>query len=239
MLKENMHKSSLMFVGIFSLVSLSSFYLMSQNVFSGVQAAETEYECFPFLPTIQASEQYQVVGGNGEVIQSSHPKILPLGFGRGFSISSGGYNPVKQQIMLVVKDRYISIFLKQPLVDNKSVNFIARTCGSSSSFASRIHKMITPGLFFDSGVFDIPCSFARPQTLVCFNFQGTLMKEKNKIQGEFMAQSGFHLTTNKDHPELKSNKIYKGFAQGKFTLNLKPGRSGDFPEPRNPIQALW
>jgi hypothetical protein len=236
-----MRKSNLMFVGIFSLVSLSSFYLISQNIFSDVQAAETEYKCFPFLPNTQTSGQYQVVGGNGEITQSSHPKVLPPGFGRGFSISSGGYNPAKKQIMLVVKDRYISIFLKQPLVDNKSVEFIARPCGSSSSFAERIHGMITSGLFFDSNVFDIPCSFPRPQTFVCFYFQGTLMKGKNKIQGKFTTQSGFHLTTNKDHPELKSNKIYKGFAQGKFTLNLKPGRSNNFPEPTdaNAVRGLW
>lgn len=231
----------LAFTGFILFVSLLPLVWIHQNTSSIAQSAEKEHECFPFLPNSQVPGQYQITNGNGEITRSSHSKVVPVGFGRNWRISSGGYNPIKKQIMLVIKNRYIGIFLKRTLTNNKSVPFIARTCGSSSSFASRIHRLITPGLFFESRVFDIPCSFPDSQTTVCFAFQGTLIKKNNRIQGEFSASSGFFLTDNHSFPELKINKPLKGSVQGKFTLNLKPGRSNNFPEPTDTdtVRGLW
>lgn len=234
-----MRKSTFIVTGISLFVLLSSCYLIRQNNSPTVQATENKHKCFPFLPVSQTAGQYQVVGAHGEITQSSHPQLLPPGFGKKLAISSGGYNPGKRQIMLVIRDRYIGLFLKQPLIDNKSVEFIARPCGSVSSFALRVHNLIRPELFFQSDVFKVPCSFPQPETLVCFYFQGTLMKQKNKIQGKFSAQAGFYLTDTHTVPELKAIDPYEGVAQGTFILELKPGRSHQFPEPTHAVTGLW
>lgn len=234
-----MRKLNFLFTTVFLFASLSSFCLIRKNNLFVVQAAEQRYECFPFLPTIQTSGQYQVIGGNGEITQSNYPKVLPSGLRKDLRISSGGYNPTKKQITLVVKNRYISIFLKEPLAENKPVEFIARPCGSVVDGAPRINKFITPELFFESGVFDIPCSFPQSQTIVCFSFKGKLTKKGNKIQGTFAAQAGFYLTDNHDFPGFQNYKPYKGLAEGKFSLSLQPGRSNNFPNPTNPIRGLW
>lgn len=196
-----MRKLNFLFTTVFLFTSLSSFCLIRKNNLFVVQAAEKRYECFPFLPTIQTSGQYQVIGGNGEITQSNYPQVLPPAFGKDLRISSGVYNPTKKQITLVVRNRYISIFLKEPLTENKLVEFMARPCGSVETGSPRINKFITPELFFSESNIGLPCNFPK-QTMVCFSFKGKLTKKNNNIEGTFGAQAKFLLTDNHDFPAL-------------------------------------
>lgn len=233
-----MRKFNFILTTMFLLTPLSFSFWMRQNQnLLAVQAAEKS-ECFPFIPSVQTSGQYQVIGGKGEITKSSHPKVVPIGLGKNFQISSGTYNPTKKQITLVVRNRYISIFLKEPLAENKSVEFMARPCGSVVYGSPRINDFITPELFFSESNNGLPCSFPE-QTRVCFSFKGKLTKKNNNVQGTFTAQAKFFLTDNHDFPGFQNYEPYQGLAEGKFSLILQSGRSNNFPDPRDPIRGSW
>jgi hypothetical protein len=181
------------------------------------QAAEHD-QCFPFLGRTPIPGEMSVVSGNGEVTTSSHPKILKPGFGKTWKVSSGGYNPRKKQLMVVIKDRYYSLFLDKPLSEGKTIAYRFENCGKVNEFAVTLGEAIRPGLFF---------------TFWKKRFAGTVKQSGNRLQGTFAVSAGFYLT---DKPG--QNAI--GSATGRFAFQLKSGKSSRFPEPpAGAIRGLW
>ncbi|MFN6338971.1 MAG: hypothetical protein ACK41W_09665 [Cyanobacteriota bacterium] len=185
---------------------------------AGSNLASARSQCFPFLGATTIPGELTIASGNGEVTSSSHPKILKPGFGKTWKLSSGGYNPKKKQLMLVLKDRYFGLFLEKPLRDGQAIKFKAEPCGEVNQFGILLGDMIRPGLFFDFGQ---------------RRFDGTLTKTGDRLQGTFMATSGFYLS---DQP----GKEGLGKATGRFAFQLKPGKDRRFPEPSpDAIRGLW
>ena len=187
---------------------------------------EQRARCLPFLPAVSTKDQWAVNGGSGMVVKSSHPNVLPIGKGNGWKVSSGAYNPERRQITLVVKNRYIALFLQQLPTEANQTNFTATTCGSADDPAPLISQLIQPGLFFDRGDATI---------------SGTLKKSGSTITGVLKAKSPFYLSDATGFPGLKDNAVTNGSAEVRFTLDIKPGRSNNFPEPQkgSPIRGLW
>ena len=175
-------------------------------------------QCFPFLGRSPIPGELTVVSGGGEVISSSHPKLLKPGFGRSWKVSAGGYNPEQKRLMLVIKDRYFGLFLKQPLKDNQPIAYRAEPCGEVNETGMLLGRMLRPGLFFLLGQ---------------RGFEGALTKTGNRLNGTFFASSGFYLTANPGQTMI-------GKAKGRFSLQLKPGKDSRFPEPSpDAIRGLW
>jgi hypothetical protein len=187
---------------------------------------EQRERCLPFLPAVSTKDQWAVDGGSGRVVKSSHPNVLPIGKGNGWKVFSGAYNPERKQITLVVKNRYIALFLQNSPTEANQINFTATTCGSADDSAPLIHRLVQPGLFFDRGD---------------DNFSGTLMKSGSTITGVLKAKSPFYLSDATGFPGLKDNAVTNGSAEVRFTLDIKSGRSNNFPEPPkgSPIRGLW
>lgn len=184
----------------------------------GSYSADGRVQCFPFLGRSAIPGEMSIVSGNGEVISSSHPKLLKPGFGKNWKISSGGYNPSKKQLMVVIKDRYFGLFLEKPLSDGQSIAYRAEPCGEVNEFGILLGDMIRPGLFFNFGK---------------RRFVGTLKRTGNRLQGTFIASAGFYLSDKPDEEGM-------GNARGRFTFQLKPGKDSRFPEPSpDAIRALW
>ncbi len=180
--------------------------------------AASRVQCFPFLGRSPIPGEMSIVSGNGEVLSSSHPKVLKPGFGKTWKISSGGYNPSKKQLMVVIKDRYFGLFLEKPLSEGQSIKFRAEPCGEVNEFGILIGDMIRPGLFFNFGK---------------RRFAGTLKRTGNRLQGTFMASAGFYLSDKPGEEGI-------GNARGRFTFQLKPGKASQFPEPSpDAIRGLW
>lgn len=204
--------SVLALLGAFVSVSAG---LSFKRTFSA-QSFSGDFTCFPFFPNRRFPNEYKIVGGTGEITKSNHPQLVPVGFGKGWETEAGGYNPEKNQIMLVIRDRYINLVLEDDLIDNRSINFFATTtCGNVERHAQRVQDWLPPaGLFFNS----------------IGSFEGTLVKRGEEIEGKFRSSTVFYLTFVEDLSDLEEGEEYDGVVVGKFTLNLERGRSS-FPFP--------
>lgn len=179
--------------------------LLAQGAARMMLYKEQQERCRPFLPPVATKGQWKVIGGTGQVVQSSHPKLLPIGKGKGWKVSSGAYNPVRKQMVLEVKNHSIALFLRQPLTDGKKISFTATTCGGPP-----INSLITPGLFFSEGD---------------ASFSGSFTKRGKALEGTMLGRSPFYLTDATGFPGLLENNPTMGSATINFTLSLMPGRS--------------
>jgi hypothetical protein len=194
--------------------SLAALMLLPYGSFQAAGRAQ----CFPFLGRQPIPGEMSIVSGNGEVVTSSHPKVLKPGFGKTWKVSSGGYNPRKKQLMVVIKDRYFAIFLDKPLAEGQAIGYRAEPCGEVNDVGILLGEAIRPGLFF---------------TLAKRRFTGTLKQTGPRLQGTFAASAGFYLSDTPDQDAI-------GSAKGRFAFQLKPGKSSRFPEPPpGAIRGLW
>ncbi|MEB3259102.1 MAG: hypothetical protein VKP63_00565 [Cyanobacteriota bacterium] len=202
---------------IFATLLMSGLAMVPWIPFGSFQAAEPA-QCFPFLGRTPIPGELSIVSGSGEVTTSSHPTVLKPGFGKGWKVSSGGYNPQKKQLMVVIKDRYYSLFLDKPLADGQTVAYRAENCGGVNEFGVLLGEAIRPGLFF---------------TPLKQRFAGKIKRSGNRLQGTFAVSAGFYLTDKPDQESI-------GSAKGRFAFQLKPGKSSRFPEPPpGAIRGLW
>lgn len=166
-------------------------------------------QCVPILSDSKFQNEYKVVNGSGKITNSNYSNILAPGFGSDWSISSGAYNSEKKQIMLLIQGRYISLSLQEELIDNKPIKFTIERCEKEDN-RTMMNKFVGGPEF----------TFGQPSIA-----EGTLIKNNNKIDAEFVIQAKFYLTTNSDYPQLNSNQPYQGIVGGKFTLDLKPSKT--------------
>ena len=200
------------------------FYLQKIGVHSAY--ASRREECYPFpSPNSDPDKFYKVIGGSGEITESNYSKIVPVGFGKDWQIDTGSYDPNKKQILIYLKDRWIGIFLSEPLTENRAIDFTAIPCGRLGSAYSFRSLIKLPALVIDN-----------------YSMTGSLVKTNNRIKGSFSLENQFWIHDNINLINLKINTPYKGQITGEFYLNVQPGYPTNLPLPNlenSPIPGLW
>lgn len=210
------------FLGVFMGINLHR--LESQPI----PTSETRRNCkeldsFFDANGIVSTGVYKVIKGKGEITKSSHPKLLPAGFGKDWNVENGFYDPVKKHIMLVIKKRLILLYLEAPLADNKTVRFAASTCGKIFSEASTIGFLIRPGLTFITNDAN----------------KGSLVKRGQHIEGTLAFENIFYLTA--PFNALEQLKNYQSSVSAKFSIDLARDKSSANirSESGVPLRRLW
>ena len=160
------------------------------------------------------STYLRVIEGNGKITQSSYTRIIPPERTKP-KIDGGSYDPKTRKIKLNIKGRLVEISLKNPLVDNKRVQFTA-------IYAGKLYDEAPPLIIaFPTILSGLRIGF--------FQTQGILEKKQNQIQGRFTSRGTFSLWGSGDDGN--------GSIEGQFTLKVQQGKQTDLLG--EPIPALW
>lgn len=160
------------------------------------------------------STYLRVIEGNGKITQSSYPRIIPPERTKS-KIDGGSYDPQSRKIQLNIKGRLVEISLKNPLVDNKPIQFTA-------IYAGQLYEEAPPLIIaFPTILSGLRIGF--------FQTQGILEKKQNQIRGRFTSRGAFFLWGSEDDRN--------GSIEGQFTLKVQQGKRTDLLG--KPIPALW
>jgi len=157
-------------------------------------------------PTQVISNSFKITDGSGKIIYSQYPQLIPVGITMDQVI--GGYNPNNNQLMLEVNGRLVEMYLLEPLVDNKPVQFVVK----------KIIRLNDDGNNFIA-------KFLPPYNIMIAGSsitEGNLEKIGNQIKGDFKTEESIWLGD--------FIARYKGIVQGEFTLNIAPSQEYKTPE---------
>jgi hypothetical protein len=197
--------TSIAVIGAFELFKGHPFYMKTD-------AIETK--------AIASTGYLRVTEGSGSITQSSYPNIIPPNRIKS-QVNRGVYDSRNLTLTLDVQNRRIDINLKEPLVDNKPIPFVAKYVGKfdgAYGFSFLFNK-IKPNLI-------ISCPI---------KIEGNLEKKRNQINIRFTATSDFNWW-GEEIPEKGLPREGNGSVSGKLTLKIGSGQKTDLlPAPESPV----